>query len=134
MNCDSWSLSMMFLGSFGFCKKRSWYILLATKPNFVLFRKCFFILCFILKFFHKYDSTNLFYGITNVEETFRAWNCQMCGNYFKKKRESHEHLERTKYCQRYQDFKNLSQKPKLPWNIMGFNIHNSCHTFLHSRK
>ena len=88
---------MTFLGTFGFCKifLKSGYLRLETKKNVVLFFKMlFFSYHFILKFFHKCDSSNHIIVFIHVKKTFRALQCQMCGTYFKKNWRITEHLQK----------------------------------------
>ena len=87
---------MTFIWIFGFCKicLKSWYLRLETKNFFVLFCTCFFSYHFILKFFHKCDSSNYILVFIHVKKTSRALQCQMCGTYFKKNWRITEHLQK----------------------------------------
>ena len=45
-------------------------------------------------FSHKCDSTYLIYVIIHVEKTVKAFLCQRCGKYVKKKQRITEHLKK----------------------------------------
>ena len=89
---------MTFIWTFGFCKicLTSWYLQLETKKKLCFFCTCFFSYHFILKFFHKCDSSNYILVFIHVKKTSWALQCQMCGTYFKKNWRITEHLQKKK--------------------------------------
>ena len=77
-------------------------------------------------FFHKCDIYNLIYVFIQVKKTFKELLCQMCGKWFKKKKEITKHmLKRHKHIlvpsQRYQDSRHLLQNPTDLNYVMSFS-------------
>ena len=76
-------------------------------------------------FFHKRDIYNLIYVFIHMQKTFKALQCQMCGKYFKKKRNHKTHAKKYKHIlvpsQRCQDSRHILQNPTYPKYVMGFS-------------
>ena len=79
-------------------------------------------------FFHKCDIYTLIYVFIHVKKTFKELLCQMCGKWFKEKKEIAKHMQKRHMhilvpSQTYQDSRHLLQNPTYPYYVMSFSIH-----------